>query len=469
MKYISTRGQAETLDFEGVTLTGLARDGGLYVPEEIPAFSADDIRAMRGKTYAEVAFEVIAPFVGDCLTEGELKRMLDATYDENYGGQFRHPAVAPLVQTGNNDWLLELFHGPTLAFKDFALQLLGRFFDHFTAKREQKLTILGATSGDTGSAAIEGCRGRDNVSIFMLHPKGRVSEVQRRQMTSVIEPNVVNIAVEGNFDDCQALVKACFNDHAFRDEVGLTAVNSINWARVMAQIVYYFTSAVALGAPDRPVSYSVPTGNFGDIFAGYIAKRMGLPIEKLVIATNSNDILARTLATGRYERGDVYSTLSPSMDIQISSNFERMLFDIAGRDASVIRRYMDELSATGGFTLDAAHHEALTELFAAERVDDETTKAVMQEIYASSGYVADPHTTVGIEAANVCLPDNGAPRVTLATAHPAKFGDAVKEATGVDPVLPAHMADLLTREERMVTLPNDEQSLKARVREGGWS
>ncbi|WP_417457755.1 threonine synthase [Kordiimonas sp.] len=469
MKYISTRGQAESLDFEGVTLTGLARDGGLYVPEEIPTFSADDIRAMRGKTYAEVAFEVIAPFVGDCLSEAELKRMLDATYDENYGGQFRHPAVAPLVQTGANDWLLELFHGPTLAFKDFALQLLGRFFDHFTAKRGEKLTILGATSGDTGSAAIKGCRGRDNVSIFMLHPKGRVSEVQRRQMTSVLEDNVVNIAVEGNFDDCQALVKASFNDLAFRDKVGLTAVNSINWARVMAQIVYYFTSAVALGAPDRAVSYSVPTGNFGDIFAGYIASKMGLPIEKLVIATNSNDILARTLATGRYERGDVYSTLSPSMDIQISSNFERMLFDIAGRDAGVIRRYMDDLASTGGFTLDKEHHDALKTLFAAERVDDETTKAVMQELHASGGYIADPHTAVGIEAANTCLPDDGAPRVTLSTAHPAKFGEAVKEATGVESALPHHMADLMDRKERMMTLPNDLAALQARVLEGNWS
>ncbi|WP_417461404.1 threonine synthase [Kordiimonas sp.] len=469
MKYISTRGQAESLDFEGVTLTGLARDGGLYVPEEIPTFSADDIRAMRGKTYAEVAFEVIAPFVGDCLSEAELKRMLDATYDENYGGQFRHPAVAPLVQTGANDWLLELFHGPTLAFKDFALQLLGRFFDHFTAKRGEKLTILGATSGDTGSAAIEGCRGRDNVSIFMLHPKGRVSEVQRKQMTSVIEDNVVNIAVEGNFDDCQALVKASFNDLEFRDRIGLTAVNSINWARVMAQIVYYFTSAVALGAPDRAISYSVPTGNFGDIFAGYIAKKMGLPIEKLVIATNSNDILARTLESGRYERGDVYSTLSPSMDIQISSNFERMLFDIAGRDADVIRRYMDDLAGTGGFTLDKEHHDALKSLFAAERVDDETTKAVMQELHANAGYIADPHTAVGIEAANNCLPDNAAPRVTLSTAHPAKFGDAVKEATGVDPALPQHMADLMGRDERMITLPNDLAALQARVLEGNWS
>ncbi|TNE61829.1 MAG: threonine synthase [Alphaproteobacteria bacterium] len=465
MKYISTRGKAETLDFEGVTMAGLARDGGLYVPESLPTLSADDIRALSGLSYADVAFRIIRPFVAGSLTDAELKAMLDKTY----GAAFRHPATAPLVQLGANDWVLELFHGPTLAFKDFALQLLGRFFDHFTAKRGQKLTILGATSGDTGSAAIEGCRGRDNVSIFMLHPKGRVSEVQRRQMTTVIEANVVNIAIDGTFDDCQALVKACFNDHAFRDRVGLTAVNSINWARVMAQIVYYFTAAVALGAPERPVSFSVPTGNFGDIFAGYIAKSMGLNIEKLVIATNSNDILARTLKTGRYERGDVFATLSPSMDIQISSNFERFLFDLAGRSGAGVEAYMDALAAEGGFTLEAGHYAALKAMFAAERVDDTATSDTMKAVFAATGYVADPHTAVGIRAAADCLPATGAPRVTLATAHPAKFGDAVKAATGVDPVLPAHMADLFAREERYITLANDKDALMARVLEGGWS
>lgn len=469
MKYISTRGQADSLDFEGVTLTGLARDGGLYVPETIPSLSADDIRAMRGKPYAEVAFEVIRPFVEGSLTDSELKRMLDETYDSAYGGQFRHPAVAPMVQLGANDWLLELFHGPTLAFKDFALQLLGRFFDYFTEKQGQTLTILGATSGDTGSAAIEGCRGRDNVSIFMLHPKDRVSDVQRRQMTTVIEPNVVNIAIEGNFDDCQALVKACFNDLSFRDRVGLTAVNSINWARVMAQIVYYFTSAVSLGAPERKVSFSVPTGNFGDIFAGYIAHKMGLPIEKLVVATNSNDILARTLETGRYERGDVFATLSPSMDIQISSNFERFVFDLAGREGAQIRAYMDDLATTGGFTLAEEHMAKARDLFAAAKVDDETTKEQMAELYAATGYVADPHTAVGLEAADICLDAGAAPRITLSTAHPAKFGAAVKAAVGNDPVLPAHMADLFDREERFITLPNDVATLQARVLEGGWS
>ncbi len=465
MKYISTRGQAETLDFEGVTMAGLARDGGLYVPEEIPGFSADDIRAMRGLSYAEIAFKVIKPFVAGCLTDTELKTMLDTTY----GDAFRHPAVAPLVQLDENNWLLELFHGPTLAFKDFALQLLGRFFDHFTSKRGQKLTILGATSGDTGSAAIEACRGRENITIFMLHPKGRVSEVQRRQMTTVLEENVVNIAVDGNFDDCQALVKACFNDLAFRDEVSLTAVNSINWARVMAQIVYYFSSAVALGAPERAVSYSVPTGNFGDIFAGYIARCMGLPIERLVIATNKNDILARALETGRYERGEVFSTLSPSMDIQISSNFERYLFDLSGRKSETVQGYMDDLAGKGGFTIEEPGLSNAKALFSAERVDDEATKKCMADVYAASGYVADPHTAVGIQAAIDCLPEkDSVPHVTLSTAHPAKFGAAVQEATGVDPVLPPHMADLLTRDERFITLANDKDLLQKRIREGGW-
>ena len=463
MKYISTRGQADALDFEGVTLTGLARDGGLYVPEILPKFSADDIRAMRGKSYADVAFQVMQPFVAGSIGDADLKSMLDKTYSE----AFRHPAVAPLVQLDTNDWLLELFHGPTLAFKDFALQLLGRFFDHFTDKRQQKLTILGATSGDTGSAAIEGCRGRANVSIFMLHPKGRVSEVQRRQMTTVLEPNVVNIAIDGTFDDCQALVKACFNDLPFRDEVGLTAVNSINWARVMAQIVYYFTSAVALGAPDRPISYSVPTGNFGDIFAGYIAKGMGLPIEKLAIATNSNDILARTLDTGRYASGTATSTLSPSMDIQVSSNFERLLFDLAGREGRYVREYMDTFQREVGFDLRTDHLAKLRGGFVADRVNDEETSTVMKDFYSRTGYIADPHTAVGLEVAKRKLGGGSIPKITLSTAHPVKFGAAVEAACGITPQLPAHMADLFDREERYEVLPNDKKMLQKRVLQGG--
>jgi len=462
VKYISTRGQAEALDFEGVTLTGLARDGGLYVPESLPAFSADDIRALRGLPYADVAFRIIKPFVAGSVPDADLKTMLDATY----GDAFRHPAVAPLTQLGSNEWVLELFHGPTLAFKDFALQLLGRFFDHFTAKRLQPLTILGATSGDTGSAAIEGCRGRDNVSIYMLHPKDRVSEVQRRQMTTVLEPNVINIAVDGTFDDCQALVKACFNDLAFRDKMALTAVNSINWARVMAQIVYYFTSAVALGAPDRKISYSVPTGNFGDIFAGYIAKSMGLPIDQLAIATNSNDILARTLDTGRYASGRAVATLSPSMDIQVSSNFERLLFDLGGRSGAQVRDYMDSFQQDAGFELRVDHWAKLRASFVADRVNDGETSAVMQRVFKRTGYVPDPHTAVGLEVAQRKLGAGLTPTVTLATAHPVKFGAAVEAACGITPVLPPHMANLFDREERYEVLPSDVEILKKRLTDG---
>lgn len=457
MKYISTRGQAETLDFEGVTLTGLARDGGLYVPQAFPVLSPDRVRAMAGQSYAETAFTVIKPFVAGAVDDASLRSMLEATYNQQ---TFRHAAVAPLVQVSENDWILELFHGPTLAFKDFALQLLGRFFDYFTDRRSKQLTILGATSGDTGSAAIEACRGRENVTIYMLHPKDRVSEVQRRQMTTVLEPNVVNIAVEGTFDDCQALVKACFNDLAFRDEVGLTAVNSINWARVMAQIVYYFTSAAALGAPDRKISYSVPTGNFGDIYAGYIAREMGLPIEKLVVATNSNDILARTLQTGRYARGDVHATISPSMDIQVSSNFERMMSDLSGRSGEAIRRYMSGFADAGTLTLAPDELAQARQIFEALQVDDETTSATMRYLAQTTGYVADPHTAVGFKAAQT-LPKNHVPRVTLATAHPVKFGAAVEKATGIEPALPAHMADLYERKEAYRTLANSSFELQA--------
>ncbi|WP_262695855.1 threonine synthase [Kordiimonas aquimaris] len=462
MKYISTRGEAETLDFEGVTLTGLARDGGLYVPEMVPSFSHDEIRAMAGNTYAEIAYRVIKPFVGTTIDNASLKRMLEETYSTD---TFRHPAVAPLVQLNERDWVLELFHGPTLAFKDFALQLLGRFFDHFTARKERKLTILGATSGDTGSAAIEACRGRDNVTIYMLHPKGRVSDVQRRQMTTVIEPNVVNIAIDGTFDDCQALVKECFNDLSFRDEVGLTAVNSINWARVMAQVVYYFTTGAALGAPDRTLSFSVPTGNFGDIYAGYIARQMGLPIEKLVIATNSNDILARTLQTGTYGRGDVHATLSPSMDIQVSSNFERMMFDLASRDGAAVKRSMDAFGRDGSITLTSEALETARQIFNALQVDDEATKHVIKTYVDTCGYLADPHTAIGLKAMET-LPENNAPHITLATAHPVKFGSAVEAACGVKPKLPEHMSDLFDRKEAYLTLANDKAALQSLVRDG---
>jgi threonine synthase len=456
VKYISTRGKAEILDFKGVTLAGLARDGGLYVPKTIPVLSQEEIRAMRGQSYADVAYTVIKPFVGDCVSSADLKAMLSDTY----GANFRHAATAPLVQMSDNDWLLELFQGPTLAFKDFALQLLGRFFDHFTADSGNKITILGATSGDTGSAAIEACRGRENVRIFMLHPKGRVSDVQRRQMTTINENNVTNIAVEGTFDDCQALVKACFNDLEFRDAVNLTAVNSINWARVMAQIVYYFTSAVSLGAPERLVSFSVPTGNFGDIFAGYIAKQMGLPIDKLVIATNSNDILARTLKTGSYSQNGVNVTLSPSMDIQISSNFERLVFDLTGRSGDDVTSYMRELQTTGGFSLAADQLEALRALFDARKVDDTETLQTIRDTYQQNSYILDPHTAIGLKAAQECLKNSAFPRITLATAHPAKFGNASMEAINISPDLPPHMSDLFERKEHYISLENDKAMLQ---------
>jgi len=459
MRYISTRGNAPILDFKGVTLAGLARDGGLYVPEELPHFSKDFIASLKGKSYADIAFEVIKPFVGNCIPEGDLKAMIDATY----GGAFRHNDVAPIVDLQEAGLLLELFHGPTLAFKDFALQFLGRLFDYFTKDQRSGITILGATSGDTGSAAIEACRGRENVRIFMLHPKGRVSDVQRRQMTTINEPNVTNIAVEGTFDDCQALVKACFNDLAFRDAVGLTAVNSINWARVMAQIVYYFSSAVALGAPDKAISYSVPTGNFGDIFAGYLAKQMGLPIDKLIIATNSNDILARTLVTGEYSQQGVNVTLSPSMDIQVSSNFERLLFDLAGRKTNAVKGLMDDLNTSGGFKLSDDQLMAMQANFMAARVDDITTLETMRFVHEKTGYLLDPHSAIGVAAVNECLPESDGPRVTLATAHPAKFGAACEEAVKVTPALPDHMSDLLEREERYISLQNDKAALQALV------
>ena len=462
VQYISTRGKAPTLAFDAVTLTGLGRDGGLYVPQTWPTFTHSEMAAMASLDYADLALRLIHPFVGDSLDKRALADMLRATY----GAPFRHAAVAPLKQLGSNDWLLELFHGPTLAFKDFALQLLGRLFDTFTARDGKRLTIVGATSGDTGSAAIEATRGRDNIRIFMLHPKDRVSEVQRRQMTTIIEPNVTNIAVEGTFDDCQSMVKTLFGDLAFRDQVNLSAVNSINWARVMAQVVYYFYAALRLGAPERSVAFSVPTGNFGDVFAGYVARQMGLPIAKLVIATNQNDILARTLATGRYARGDVFATLSPSMDIQVASNFERILFDLVGRDSEQVQAMMDALATDGGFTLPDAALGELRSLFAAHRVDDAETSAAMAEVLASTGELVDPHTAVGLAGAKACLADADGPRITLSTAHPAKFGSAVIKATGRDPQLPDHMADLLHRTEAFEVIPNEVTILKDMILRG---
>jgi len=455
--YISTRGEAPALGFNDALLAGLARDGGLYVPREWPAFSRKDIRAMRGQSYQEIAFRVIEPFTAGEIEASALRSMIDEAY-----ATFRHPAVAPLVQSGANSFVLELFHGPTLAFKDVAMQLIARLMDHVLDKRGERATIIGATSGDTGGAAIEAFAGRDRTDIFILFPEGLVSPVQQRQMTTSKAANVHAVALKGNFDDCQDLVKAMFNHSPFRDKVRLSGVNSINWARIMAQIVYYFTAAVSLGAPDRKVSFTVPTGNFGDIFAGYCAKRMGLPIDRLVIATNANDILARAMKTGRYEMRGVKPTTSPSMDIQISSNFERLLFDANGRDPEAVRRAMSGLKQSGAFDINEAALKTIRKEFRAGRASESQVKATIREVQAETGYVLDPHTAVGVHVADR-MEKPSAPMITLATAHPAKFPDAVKLACGIDPALPTWLSDLMKREERFNVLPNEQDKVEAHI------
>jgi len=460
MEYISTRGSAKTLDFEGVTLAGLASDGGLYVPAEWPQFSADDIAAMRGLSYVELAVKVMMPFVTPSLTEDELRTLCTRAY-----GRFAHQAVTPLVQFDQQQWLLELFHGPTLAFKDVALQLLGRLFEHFLAKSEDHLTIVGATSGDTGSAAIDAVAGRERVDIFMLHPKGRVSDVQRRQMTTVRAPNVHNIAIEGSFDDAQAMVKRMFVDQEMTGRFRISAVNSINWARLMAQVVYYFASAVQLGAPDRKVAFSVPTGNFGDVFAGYVAAKMGLPVEKLIVATNVNDILHRALSTGDYSAGTVTPTAAPSMDIQVSSNFERLLFDCGGRDGAALAEQMRGFEANKAMQLTNAQREGAAALFTSCRTDADAMTRAMSWAYQECGETIDPHTAIGLHAAREAGIDPSVPVVTLATAHPAKFPDAVERATGSRPGLPSRVGDLFERQEALVELPGDYDAVAAFVAE----
>ena len=453
MKYVSTRGLAPALGFADVLLAGLARDGGLYVPETWPHLSETAIAGFAGKPYADVAVEVMRPFVHGEIADDALGAMCRQAYAE-----FRTDAVVPLIEIGLDQWVLELFHGPTLAFKDVAMQLLARLMDHVLAERGLRVTIVGATSGDTGGAAIEAFRARDNVDVFILFPKGRVSPIQQRQMTTAAAANVHAIAVEGTFDDCQAIVKGLFNNPSFRDGVALTAVNSINWARILAQTVYYFTAAVALGAPRVPVSFTVPTGNFGDIFAGYVAKRMGLPIDRLVIATNENDILARTLESGRYELRPVTPTASPSMDIQISSNFERLLFEVHGRDGAAVRRLMDDLGR-GSFALDKPALDAIRKDFAAGRADEAETAATMREVHARTGMLVDPHTAVGLSVAER-FAKAGVPMITLATAHPAKFPDAVRAATGQEPALPEALSDLMQRREQFTTIGNDRAAVE---------
>lgn len=449
MKFVSTRGDAPKLGFRDTMLTALARDGGLYVPEIWPQIDTATIRSMAGKPYADVAKTVLAPFVEGEIGKKDFHRMVDEAY-----GTFHHPAVTPLVQTGSNEWILELFHGPTMAFKDVAMQLLGRMMDHVLSERGERSTIVGATSGDTGGAAIEAFRGRDNVDIFILFPEGRVSPVQQRQMTTVTDANVHALAVRGNFDDCQAQVKAMFNDHKFRDKVALSGVNSINWGRIMAQVVYYFVAASALGAPGRKVSFTVPTGNFGDIFAGFVARKMGLPIADLVIATNTNDILARTLETGRYDVTGVTPTTSPSMDIQVSSNFERLLFEAEGRDGEIVQRNMAGLSQSGAFRLSATALETIRAGFSAGRCSEEQCRRIIQSTYEKSGYLLDPHSAIGLGVARVHTSPSSA-MVTLATAHPAKFPDAVKAASGHMPELPDWQGDLMQRKEKFDVIDND--------------
>ena len=460
MQYVSTRGSAPALGFEDVTLAGLASDGGLYVPESWPRFSEADIRALAGLSYVETAVRVMAPYVAGSLSEDELRELCTAAY-----GRFSHKAVTPLVQLDHQHWLLELFHGPTLAFKDVALQLLGQLFERFLSRRDDHLTIVGATSGDTGSAAIDAVAGREKIDIFMLHPEGRVSDVQRRQMTTVRAPNVHNIAIEGSFDDAQALVKAMFNDPTFSTKFNLSAVNSINWARLMAQVVYYFYAAVRLGAPERQVAFSVPTGNFGDVFAGYVAAQMGLPVAKLMVATNVNDILHRALADGDYSQGQVVQTSTPSMDIQISSNFERLLFDAGGRGGPALAAQMKGFETSRAMRLTNAQRAGAAKLFASARVDGDAMNMAIRWAFDGAGQIIDPHTAVGLAAAREMEVGAGVPIVTLATAHPAKFREAVERATGLRPPLPTRMGDLFAREEAYAKLPATFEAITAYVAE----
>ncbi len=455
MRYISTRGDAPVLSFEEAMLTGLARDGGLYLPETWPTMSEAEIADLAGKSFEEVAFRVMKPYVSDAFTEEEFRGIIDRAY-----ASFGHDLRCPLVQVGPERWVQELHHGPTLAFKDVAMQLIGQLFEFALKRRGERVTIVGATSGDTGSAAIEAFRGLEAVDVFILYPHGRVSEVQRRQMTTPTESNVHALAVEGDFDDCQAAVKAMFNDFDFRDGMKLAAVNSINWARVLAQAVYYFTSAVALGAPGRKISYSVPTGNFGDVFAGYVAKRMGLPIDRLVVATNQNDILHRTVQTGAHEKRGVEPSTSPSMDIQVSSNFERLLFDLYDREGPAVQQLMKELSDNGGFALSQGAKDRLCDEFDSARYGEDEVAGLIKTYAAKTGHVLCPHTAIGVGAAEAV----SGPVVALATAHAAKFPDAVEAACGQRPALPARMADLYERDERFTVLPNDLDALKGHIR-----
>ena len=460
MQYVSTRGTAPVLYFDDVLLAGLATDGGLYLPESWPTFSADDIRSMQRMKYTELAVRVMTPFLGGRISEADFAAMVEDAF-----AGFAHSAVAPMKQIDADLWLMELFHGPTLAFKDYPMQLVGRLFDHVLTRRGERVTIIGATSGDTGSAAIEACRDREAIDIFIMYPHGRVSEVQRRQMTTVPAANVHCIAVEGTFDDCQDLVKAMFADAAFREAARLSAVNSINWARVAAQIVYYFHAAVSLGGPDRSVSFAVPTGNFGNVFAAYAAKACGLPVDQLIIGTNSNDILTRFFETGTLSMGTVEQTISPSMDIQVSSNFERFLFDLYGRDGSALTLAMAEFRRNGTLAVGDNLHRMAQEAISASRLNDAGTMQEMKQVLMSTGELIDPHTAISVAAGRAMAREKSAPIVAQAAAHPAKFPDAVEQATGRRPALPPHLSDLYERTERFDVLPNDLATLQDHIRD----
>lgn len=458
VRYVSTRGDATPKSFTDVLLAGMAPDGGLYVPTEWPQL---DVQDLTGLSYTDIAYRVIHPFVGGDIPDKDLRDMIGQTY----GDHFKHTAVAPLVQLGPSLWVLELFHGPTLAFKDYALQLVGRLFDYVLEKKGRRATIVGATSGDTGSAAIEACRECEHIDIFILHPEGRTSEVQRRQMTSVNSPNVFNIAVKGNFDDCQSMVKSFFADQSFREDMNLSAVNSINWARIMAQIVYYYVAAAALQTSGRKISFAVPTGNFGNIYAAYCAKKMGLPIDRLIIGSNRNDILTRFFETGAMTAGAVEPSLSPSMDIQVSSNFERFLYDVMERDGSAVSASMESFRKTGAYALSEEQMKAARAVFSARRASDADTSSTIKNCHLETGYVMDPHTAVGLFAALGVERDPAIPLVTLACAHPAKFPDSVEKSTGIHPGLPPHLADLYDRKEIFTVLPNDIKQVETFIRE----
>jgi threonine synthase len=457
LNYISTRGRAPILDFEQATLAGLAQDGGLYLPSKWPSLSRNNIRELQGKTYSELATKILGLFVGNTISTPDLERLSKSAYSN-----FNHDAIAPLKQLDDQLFFMELFHGPTLAFKDYALQMLGQFFAYFLDKNNASCTIIGATSGDTGSAAIAGVKGLKSIRLFMLHPSDRVSEVQRKQMTTVLDDNIHNLAVDGTFDDCQNLVKALFNDSAFRERHSLSAVNSINWARIAAQVVYYFRAALALGAPDREVNFSVPTGNFGNVLAGYVAKQMGLPIHRLIIGSNQNDILTRFFETGVMEMRGVTPTLSPSMDIQISSNFERYLFELLDHDSDHLESLMSSFGSTGRFSIDRSLLAKAQQHFSAYCLDDAQTAKDIKQTYRATGEIIDPHSIIGVSAARR-EPDSSIPTVVLGTAHPAKFPEAIKLATGLDVALPAHMGDLMGREEKMLHIDNEVGAVKSLV------